>query len=148
MDRLTYTAMALALCSAFFAFTPARAATDDGLAEIQHDWEQIRYQSPAGDRVKRYEALAVKAHRLTEARPGRSEPLIWEGIVVSSLAGGKTANVLSAGLMPGTVGLYQVVLELNSDLPTNPQTQMTIAQDIYISNIVSFAVLNKNPATN
>ncbi|HZO52266.1 MAG TPA: hypothetical protein VFB63_06100 [Bryobacteraceae bacterium] len=65
---------------------------------------------------------------------------------VSSLAGGKTANVLSAGLMPGTVGLYQVVLELNSDLPTNPQTQMTIAQDVYVSNIVTFAVLNKNPA--
>ncbi|MEP7366274.1 MAG: hypothetical protein ABI972_23700 [Acidobacteriota bacterium] len=64
---------------------------------------------------------------------------------VSSLAGGKTANVLSAGLMPGTVGLYQVVLELNSDLPTNPQTQMTIAQFIYVSNIVTFAVLNKNP---
>ena len=79
---------------------------------------------------------------------------IYEGVelndpveFVSSLAGGKTANVLSAGLMPGTVGLYQVVLELNSDLPTNPQTQMTIAQDIYVSNIVTFAVLNKNPST-
>ena len=65
---------------------------------------------------------------------------------VSSRAAGKTANVLSAGLLPGTVGLYQVVLELNSDLPTNPQTQLTIAQDIYVSNIVTFAVLNKNPA--
>ncbi|MBN8733599.1 MAG: hypothetical protein J0L64_23905 [Acidobacteria bacterium] len=68
---------------------------------------------------------------------------------VSSLAGSKTANVLSAGLMPGTVGLYQVVLELNSDLPTNPQTQMTIAQDIYVSNIVTFPIFNPNPsATN
>lgn len=63
---------------------------------------------------------------------------------VSSLAGGKTANVLSAGLLPGAVGLYQVVLELNSDLPTNPQTQMTIAQDVYVSNIVTFPVFNPN----
>lgn len=89
MDRLTFTAMALAVCSAFLAFTPARAAADVGLDEIQRDWEQIRYQSPAGERVKRYEALAAKAHRLTESQPGRSEPMIWEGIVVSSLAGEK-----------------------------------------------------------
>lgn len=59
---------------------------------------------------------------------------------VSSLAGGKTANVLYAGLAQGMVGVYEVHLELNSDLPTNPQTQITIAQDIYVSNIVTFPV--------
>jgi uncharacterized protein (TIGR03437 family) len=63
---------------------------------------------------------------------------------VSSLAGGKTANVLSAGLWQGTVGAYKVELELNSDLPTNPLTQLTIAQDIYVSNIVNFPVVNPN----
>ena len=59
-------------------------------------------------------------------------------------AGGRTANVLAAGLKPGMVGVYEVQLQLNSDLPTNPQTQLTIAQDIYVSNIVTFAV--RNPA--
>ena len=63
---------------------------------------------------------------------------------VSSLAGGKTANVLSAGLKPGTIGLYEVVLELNSDIPTDPATQVTIAQDIYVSNIATFPVVNPN----
>ena len=65
---------------------------------------------------------------------------------VSSLAGGKTANVLYAGLKTGTVGLYQVDLELNSDLPTNPLTQLTIAQDVYVSNIITFPLVNPNPA--
>jgi len=64
---------------------------------------------------------------------------------VSSLAGGKTANVLSAGLQPGTVGSYQVELELNSSLPTNPYTQLTIAQDIYVSNIVNFPIISPTP---
>ena len=64
---------------------------------------------------------------------------------VSSLAGGKTANVLSAGMRPGSIGLYEVVLELNSDLPTDPATQLTIAQDIYVSNIVTFPLINPNP---
>ncbi len=61
---------------------------------------------------------------------------------VSSIAGGKTANVLSAGMKPGTVGVFEVVLELNSDIPTDPKTQVTIAQDIFVSNIVTFPVLN------
>ncbi len=63
---------------------------------------------------------------------------------VSSLAGGKTANVLSAALKPGSIGIYEIILELNSDLPTDPQTQVTIAQDVFVSNIVTFAVKNPN----
>lgn len=64
---------------------------------------------------------------------------------VDSLAGGKTANVLFSGLKQGAVGIYEVQLQLNSDLPTNPQTQLTIAQDIYISNIVTIPIFNPNP---
>ena len=63
---------------------------------------------------------------------------------VDSLAGGKTANVFEAGLQPGTVGIYRVVLQLNPDLPTNPKTQLTIAQNVYVSNIVTIPV--KNPS--
>jgi uncharacterized protein (TIGR03437 family) len=59
---------------------------------------------------------------------------------VSSLASGKTANVLLASPLPGTVGVFQVQLELNSDIPTDPLTQLTIAQFIYVSNIVTFPV--------
>jgi uncharacterized protein (TIGR03437 family) len=60
---------------------------------------------------------------------------------VSSLAGGKTANVLSAGLLPGTVGVFEVVLQLNSSMPTDYFTQLYIAQDVYISNIVTIPVV-------
>jgi uncharacterized protein (TIGR03437 family) len=77
---------------------------------------------------------------------------VYDGInrpneFVSSLAGGKTANVLYSGLKPGTVGIYEVHLELNSDLPTNPFTQVTIAQDIYVSNIVTFPLRNPLDST-
>ncbi len=73
--------------------------------------------------------------------PAFNEPVEF----VSSLAGGKTANVLFAGLKPGMVGIYEVHLELNSDLPTNPLTQLTIAQDIYVSNVITFPVFNPRP---
>ncbi|MFN7918850.1 MAG: hypothetical protein U0Q16_02065 [Bryobacteraceae bacterium] len=66
---------------------------------------------------------------------------------VSSLAGGKTANVLNASLKPGTVGIFEVVLELNSDIPTDEATQLTIAQDVFVSNIITFPVKNPAPTT-
>jgi uncharacterized protein (TIGR03437 family) len=64
---------------------------------------------------------------------------------VYALAGGRTANVLFAGLRPGSIGIYEVQLELNSDIPTNPKTQLTIAQSFQVSNIVTFPVVNTNP---
>ncbi|MGH9671876.1 MAG: hypothetical protein ACRD44_01745, partial [Bryobacteraceae bacterium] len=72
--------------------------------------------------------------------PELNEPVQF----VNSLAGAKTANVLYAGLRRGAVGLYEVHLELNSDIPTNSRTQMTIAQGFFVSNIVTFPVFNPN----
>jgi hypothetical protein len=59
---------------------------------------------------------------------------------VSSIIGGSTGNVLFAGLQEGAIGIYQVVLQLSGNLPTNPLTQLTIAQNIYTSNIVTIPV--------
>ena len=73
--------------------------------------------------------------------PELNEPVTF----VSSLAGGKTANVLYTGMKPGTFSLYEVHLELNSGQPSNPLTPLTIAQDVYISNIVTIPVFNPNP---
>jgi uncharacterized protein (TIGR03437 family) len=64
---------------------------------------------------------------------------------VSAMAGGKTANVLSAALKPGAVGVYEVHLELNSSQPTNPFSQVTIAQSDRVSNIVTLPVYNPVP---
>jgi uncharacterized protein (TIGR03437 family) len=55
---------------------------------------------------------------------------------VSSLIGGKTGDVISATLMPGMVGVYQVLLHLNAGQPADPYTQFWIAQGEFTSNIV------------
>ena len=64
---------------------------------------------------------------------------------VSSLAGGSTADVLNASLVPGTVGIYGVLLHLNAGLATNQYTGVTISQDVFTSNQVSFPVFNPSP---
>ena len=92
MNKLTFTAPAgrrrclTLLCS---APRPCARPVDDAVAELQHDWEVIRYQTPAGEREKRFEALAAKAHQAQREPSRPREPLIWEGIIVSSLAGEK-----------------------------------------------------------
>jgi hypothetical protein len=62
---------------------------DDDVIQLERDWEFIRYETATADREKRFEVLATAAHKLTITNPGRAEPLIWEGIVTSSLAGEK-----------------------------------------------------------
>src|SRR5271157_465551 len=59
---------------------------------------------------------------------------------VSAIAGGSTADVLQATLLPGSVGLFEVMLHLNPSLPSNAATALTIAQNIYVSNSIAFPV--------
>jgi tetratricopeptide (TPR) repeat protein len=88
------------------------APVDDAVAELQRDWAVIRYQTPAAEREKRFEALANRAHRVSESFPGRSEPLVWEGIVVSSLAGEK-GGLGALGLVKQAKAIYERAIQID-----------------------------------
>ena len=89
------------------------APVDDAVAELQHDWEVIRYQAPAAEREKRFESLSAKAHKLAETYPGRSEPLIWEGIIVSSWAGEK-GGIGALGLVKQAKADYEQAIQIDA----------------------------------
>ena len=103
------------------------------------------------------ETIIVYATGLGLVQPKEAQESLWTGHkydgpdvnepnqFVDAMAGGKTANVLFAGLKKGEHALYEVHLELNSDIPTNAATHVTIAQDVFVSNIVSIPVFNPNP---
>ncbi len=95
------------------------------------------------------EVLYIYATGLGETNPpdGANTGKIFSGPqnppavpVDSILAGGKTANIISTAFVPGTVGLYQIFFQLSSAATTDPQTQLTIAQQNFVSNIVTFPV--------
>lgn len=95
---------------------PVRAATvSEAVSELQHDWEAIRYQRPASEREKGFEALAAKAHKVSEAFPGRPEPLVWEGIVVSSWAGEK-GGLGALGLVKQAKALYESAIAIDGSV--------------------------------
>jgi hypothetical protein len=62
--------------------------------------------------------------------------------VDNAQVGGRTANVLNAGLAPGTLGMYQIDLQISDQLTTNPNTQVYIAQSVFTSNIVTIPVVS------
>ena len=110
MNRLLIAA-ALAAC-----LSPVCAApVDDAVTQLQHEWETIRYQLPAAEREKRFEALAAKAHKFSESFSGRSEPLVWEGIVVSSWAGEK-GGLGALSLVKQAKALYEQAIQIDGNV--------------------------------
>ena len=102
----------LSVVGALAGFSAHAAPVDDAVTELQRDWEVVRYQTPAAEREKRFEALAAKAHKVSETFAGRSEPLVWEGIIVSSWAGEK-GGLGALGLVKQAKGLYEQVLQID-----------------------------------
>ena len=61
---------------------------------------------------------------------------------VSAAAQFITANVLQVSAVPGTFGVYQVMMQLETNLNTQPNTPLTINQNALLSNFVVFPVVN------
>lgn len=69
--------------------TPLASAgtVEEDVMQLQREWDQVKYRTPADQQEKAFEALLAEAARAVAAHPGRAEPLVWQGIVESSLAG-------------------------------------------------------------
>lgn len=84
---------------------------DDGVAQLQREWEIVKYKTPTTQQERQYEVLAEKAEKLVAAHPGRAEPLIWQGIVVSSLAGAR-GGLGALGLAKQAKSQYEEALKI------------------------------------
>jgi tetratricopeptide (TPR) repeat protein len=71
-------------------FTSASAAgLSEDIAMLQHKWARIKYQTSEKLQEEQFEALAKTAETITARYPNRAEPLIWEGIILSTWGGAK-----------------------------------------------------------
>lgn len=59
------------------------------LEHLQTRWAEISYQVPEPQREAAFALLAAEAETAVAAAPGKAEPLIWQGIILSSWAGAK-----------------------------------------------------------
>jgi tetratricopeptide (TPR) repeat protein len=106
--------LALVFSLAAGAAGAATPAFDAELLAIQTDWAKANYQLSGDAKEAAFDQLADKAAAFTSSNPGRAEPLIWEGIVLSTAAGVK------GGL--GALGLAkQSKARLEAALAIDPQ---------------------------
>jgi uncharacterized protein (TIGR03437 family) len=61
--------------------------------------------------------------------------------VDSILTSGTAANIMSATLVPGMVGVYAVTFQIGPGTTTNLLAQLTIAQQAFVSNVVTFPII-------
>jgi tetratricopeptide (TPR) repeat protein len=104
--RTIAAAAALTLAGAVMA-----APVDDDVAQLQREWEVVKYKTPAAQQEKQYEALAEKAGKVVAAYPNRAEPLVWHGIIVSSLAGAR-GGLGALGLAKQAKAQYEEALKI------------------------------------
>lgn len=74
---------------ALLAASVHAATPEETIRPIQDQWAEIKYRVPEKQQADQYQALAQKSKQLAESHPGVAEPLIWEGIVISSEAGAR-----------------------------------------------------------
>jgi tetratricopeptide (TPR) repeat protein len=65
------------------------ASMSPELLELSEAWAVIKYQLPEEKRIKALEALNGEAEALREANPSSAEPMVWQAIILSTLAGEK-----------------------------------------------------------
>jgi tetratricopeptide (TPR) repeat protein len=66
----------------------APASLDEGILDVAHRWARVTYQVPENEREREtaFNGVIAEARQLTQAYPGRAEPLVWQAIVLSSAA--------------------------------------------------------------
>jgi tetratricopeptide (TPR) repeat protein len=75
----------------FFCLTSltAVAGMSPELLTLSESWAEIKYRMPEDQRVKALESLSEQAGLLLKDNPGSAEPMVWQAIILSTLAGEK-----------------------------------------------------------
>ncbi len=75
----------LILCFSFITTSWAQMSPE--LQALSKEWAVTKYQTPKKQRKAAFEQLAIKANKISSANPGQAEPLVWEAIILASIAG-------------------------------------------------------------
>ena len=86
------------LCVLALAGSTGVACADelsDDIATLAHGWAKANYQTPDAQKETAFTQLESRAHQVSLHFAGHAEPLVWEGIIASSLA--KYQSMFAAG---------------------------------------------------
>jgi tetratricopeptide (TPR) repeat protein len=114
MNRSLTTFFAVLALLASMGSAAAPAEFDTELLAIQTSWADANY-SPDGDaKEAAFDKLQAQAAAFSARYPGRAEPLIWEGIVLSTAAGVK-GGLGALGLAKESRARLEAALKIDPD---------------------------------
>lgn len=113
-SRRRLTSVLLALAGLSLLPAVQAATVEESVTELQQAWEVINYKTPAAEKEKKFEALAARAHKVSESFAGRPEPLVWEGIILSSWGGAK-GGLGALGLVKQAKVLYEQAIQIDGN---------------------------------
>jgi len=67
----------------------AWADLETNVLALQKQWSEVNYQIEGKDQISAFERLIIDADAVVVANPKQAAPLIWRGIIKSTLAGKK-----------------------------------------------------------
>lgn len=88
MCKLLIAAAAAALLTTT-AMASDNPALDAKVTALARTWDHVNYQTSGQAKIAQAAALAADADTLARQYPNRAEPLVWEGIALSTEAGAK-----------------------------------------------------------
>ncbi|MBT4668408.1 MAG: tetratricopeptide repeat protein [Candidatus Ruthia sp.] len=71
----------------FFGGSVNAGTVKDDIHSLQKEWAVINYEVAEDEREAAFSVLAKKANEVVGQYPNRAEPLVWEGIILSTYAG-------------------------------------------------------------
>ena len=81
--------------------------------QVRDRWAQINYQLPKPQREAAFEELLHQSEKIRQANPSDAAALIWEGIVLSSLAGEK-GGMGALGLVKRARADFEAAIKLDA----------------------------------
>lgn len=84
-----------------------------GVNQVRDRWAQINYKLPKPQREAAFEELLHQSEKIRQATPRDAAALIWEGIVLSSLAGEK-GGMGALGLVKRARADFEAAIKLDA----------------------------------
>ena len=94
------------------AFAADSSKPSPQVIEIRDRWAEVNYNVPKAQRSAAFEALAKRSEALRIAQPKDTDALIWDGIVLSSLAG-ERGGLGALGLVKQARKNFETSLAIN-----------------------------------
>ncbi|MDQ6960402.1 MAG: tetratricopeptide repeat protein [Mariprofundaceae bacterium] len=92
--------------------THAQSENNGLIVALRHQWAHIKYQLPKNQRKGAFRKLYARARQIRITHPGKAEPLLWEGIILTDYAG-ERGGLKALQMIKQSRKLFEKALKIN-----------------------------------